>query len=468
MVIKMEMESDPIEEPPEAIEEPPEAIIPMEIVGSGDKSAIEEAEPEAIIPNETLSSGTGTGRLRRKVARRTESWYPQPLPPPQRSTRERQLPTYVASSPPPPQAEDIPARARKKRRLKEPLPTPKAKTRARTTDEAARKTALPDLSVGLPPDTTDDGDIDDGDADVDPVTDTQPNAEATARWTLEEDARLTRGVTNAPKKKHHGEYKKDWVAISALIPGRTRNQCGNRWRDVLDPSIDRATGRNVKWTEDEGSKLKDAVQTYGGKDWGAISALVPGRTKKQCRNRWHNGLDQSIDRADGRTCKWTTGEDTKLEDAVQTHGGKNWIAISALVPGRTRSQCSHRWKKVLDPSIDRASGRDGKWTAIEDSQLQDAVQTHGGKNWAAIAALVPGRTTSQCWSRWKNVLDPSIDRATGRNVKWTADEDSKLKDAVRTYGGKNWCLIAALVPGRTRNQCTKRWHAILRRGPKKE
>ncbi len=72
MVVKMMMESYPIEEPPEAIEEPPQAITPMEIVSSDGQSAIEE--PEAIVPNETLSSGTG--RLRRKVARRTESWSP--------------------------------------------------------------------------------------------------------------------------------------------------------------------------------------------------------------------------------------------------------------------------------------------------------------------------------------------------------------------------------------------------------
>jgi hypothetical protein len=33
--------------------------------------------------------------------------------------------------------------------------------------------------------------------------------------------------------------------------------------------------------EDEESKLKGAVGTHGDKDWVAISALVPGRTRKQ-------------------------------------------------------------------------------------------------------------------------------------------------------------------------------------------
>jgi hypothetical protein len=81
--------------------------------------------------------------------------------------------------------------------------------------------------------------------------------------------------------------------------------------------------------------LKDAVQAHRGKNWEIVAALVPGRTKVQCRKRWKAALDPSIDLAAGRTCKWSEDEVIKLKDAVQTHGGKNWGAIAALVPGRT-------------------------------------------------------------------------------------------------------------------------------------
>jgi hypothetical protein len=43
----------------------------------------------------------------------------------------------------------------------------------------------------------------------------------------------------------------------------------------------------------------------------------------------------------------------------------------------------------LDPSIDLANGRTGKWAENEDIKLKDAVQIHGGKEWVAITALVP-------------------------------------------------------------------------------
>jgi hypothetical protein len=289
------------------------------------------------------------------------------------------------------------------------------------------------------------------------VLDTQPNDGATGRWTLDEDVKLTSAVTNASQKKYHGEYKIDWVGISELVPGRTREQCCDRWQKTLDPSIDRAPpGRSGKWTAVEDSKLKDAVQMHGGKDWAAITALVPDRTRNQCWGRWHYGLNPSVHRANGRTGQWVEDEDSKLKGAVQTHGGKNWDAVASLVLGRTNSQCRSRWHQAFDPSIDRASGRKGKWTAVEVAKLNDAVQTHGGNNWKEIAVLVPGRTNLQCKNRWYKALDPSIDRVSGRTCKGTADEDKKLKDAVLTHGGKDWAAITAQVPGRLESQCSTR------------
>jgi myb proto-oncogene protein len=243
------------------------------------------------------------------------------------------------------------------------------------------------------------------------------------KWTEEEDSKLKNAVQT------HGA--KNWKESTALVPGRTKKQCQRRWHDVLDPSIDRANGRTGKWAKDEDSKLKDAVQTHGGKNWGAITALVPGRTQRQCRNRWDHALNPSIARG-----TWTEDEDIKLKDAVQTHDGRNWDAIAALVPGRTNIQCRKRSRDILDPSIGRATARTGAWSEDEDIKLKDAAQMHGGKNWVAIAELVPGRTQKQCLNRWHNSLTPIIALTAGREGKWTEEEDSKLKDAVQRHGGK--------------------------------
>jgi hypothetical protein len=165
----------------------------------------EEAEEvEAPIPTEIVSSSPNRPNLNATPAKRTVPW----------ELAAGELDLVL----PQPQAEDIPAR--KKRRLEEPLSI--------TTDEAARKTALPDVSVDLPPSAVGN---DDNDVILDPVKDAQPNTVATGAiglWTTDEDARLTSAVANTSKKKHGKEHKTDWVTISALVPGRTRGQRSQR------------------------------------------------------------------------------------------------------------------------------------------------------------------------------------------------------------------------------------------------
>jgi hypothetical protein len=403
-------------------------------------------QAEASIPTVTVTvkegprlNPMGTFTVRRRAAKRSERW--------------RQNVTAVL----PPSAQGKGVVSRKRPRHGEHVAT--------TTDNASRETASPESSaVGLllPTTTTNASDVY---AFADSVTGTQPNAgaaRATGRWTPEEDAHLTSAVAEAKKKLWGKEYKIDWVAAAALVPGRTNEQCHNRWKFTLGPSIDRsAAGRAGKWTEDEDIKLQYSVQMHRGKNWVAIALLVPGRTGKQCHNRWKDELDPTIDRANERTGSWTEEEDLKLKYSVEMHSGKDWVAIATLVPDRTRKQCHNRWKDILDPSIDRANGRTGSWTEEEDIKLQYSVQMHRGINWTAIATLVPGRTGKQCWKRWKKVLDPSIDRAKGHTGKWTEEEDLKLQGAVQTHGGKDWAGIAVLVPDRTKKQCWKRWKYVL-------
>jgi hypothetical protein len=115
----------------------------------------------------------------------------------------------------------------------------------------------------------------------------------------------------------------------------------------------------------------------------------------------------------------------------------------------------------LDPSIALTAGGMGTWTADEDIKLKAAVQMHGtSKDWAAIAVLVPSRTKTQCRNRWKNALDPSIALLVGPKIRWTADEDIELKNAIQIHGGKNWKAVTAMVQGRTKKQCHGRWHYL--------
>jgi hypothetical protein len=47
---------------------------------------------------------------------------------------------------------------------------------------------------------------------------------------------------------------------------------------------------------------------------------------------------------------------------------------------------------AFNPSIDGTTRRTRKWTAVEDSKLKDTVHMHSDNDWVAVVALVPGRT----------------------------------------------------------------------------
>lgn len=263
--------------------------------------------------------------------------------------------------------------------------------------------------------------------------------------TGEEDEKARKNAVETDNGKKFG-------GITELVSDR---------RSAVDPSSNHTNERTGKWTAKEDSKLKSAVEMHGdenweaanrckGKNWVIVSALVPGRTRKQCRDRWKYLVETSINRAAGRTGKWTMYEDDKLKDLVQTHGSKNnWDAIAALVSGRSRSQCMHRWQSGLRTSIDRMTNRTGKWTKVEDAMLVCAVEKHDDKNWEAIASMVLFRSKVQCWNRWNNPgFHNSSYKAIERTGKLTVDEDKKLKDAVQMHNGNHGDAVASLVPGR--------------------
>jgi hypothetical protein len=65
----------------------------------------------------------------------------------------------------------------------------------------------------------------------------------------------------------------------------------------------------------------------------------------------------------------------------------------------------------VNPNIRR-----DKWTADEDAKLIELVKTFGVGRWAEIARNCDGRTDQQCMGRWRRHLDPNIRRVSGCTV----------------------------------------------------
>jgi hypothetical protein len=116
-------------------------------------------------------------------------------------------------------------------------------------------------------------------------------------------------------------------------------KCMQRWEKGLKPGI--VKGR---WMDEEDRTLIYLV-SQGHKNWGQVAHHMPGRTSKQCRERWNNYLDPTLVHT-----HFTAEEDITLVQLQKTLGNK-WAAIAKLMPGRTENAVKLRFNAIAkDPA----------------------------------------------------------------------------------------------------------------------
>ncbi|OHT13489.1 Myb-like DNA-binding domain containing protein [Tritrichomonas foetus] len=113
---------------------------------------------------------------------------------------------------------------------------------------------------------------------------------------------------------------------------------------------------------------------------------------------------------------WSIYEDLRLLAAINKFGLNQWNKISHFVGyGRTKSQCSQRWFRVINPKI-----RKEPWTKEEEENLLRLVKIHGEKRWKDIANdMNYSRSDAQCRYHYNKLKKKMMKESVSTNINNT-------------------------------------------------
>ena len=95
---------------------------------------------------------------------------------------------------------------------------------------------------------------------------------------------------------------------SSPLPSAEASRGTRRPREDTDPDEGNTGTKRRPWTQAEDEQVIRIVSITDGKRWAEADLLPPGRTAKQCRERYHNHLDPRMNRKE----PWSEQEDRIL------------------------------------------------------------------------------------------------------------------------------------------------------------
>mmetsp|Transcript_3546 Transcript_3546/g.13578 ORF Transcript_3546/g.13578 Transcript_3546/m.13578 type:complete len:316 (-) Transcript_3546:155-1102(-) len=175
---------------------------------------------------------------------------------------------------------------------------------------------------------------------MDQQTPGSSDAATTARITA---ARVPPSLNNKKSKAKTKRYKSNTLNIVS-----TSSSSDEKNREKIIKG---------SWTQEEDDILRDLVGKHGPKRWSFIAEHLPHRVGKQCRERWLNHLDPTINKGE-----WSDLED-KIIVVMQNKMGNRWARISKCLKGRTPNAVKNHWNSTLQK---KAEGLRKKYLTVDD------------------------------------------------------------------------------------------------------
>lgn len=121
-----------------------------------------------------------------------------------------------------------------------------------------------------------------------------------------------------------------------------------------------------KFTQEEDNLLIQLIESYGEKSFQRISNIIPGRTARQCRERWKYYLQPKL-----TNDEWSDEEDEELKRLFDFFGPQ-WAQISRIFGNRSSIHVRNRYRKVIRREVKKNKKMENKYT----NEQNDAHQYH--------------------------------------------------------------------------------------------
>jgi hypothetical protein len=120
--------------------------------------------------------------------------------------------------------------------------------------------------------------------------------------------------------------------------------------------------------------------------------------------------------------KFSLEEDVRLRALVGEHG-TNWRQISKCMEPRNSRQCRERWQNYLNPSLNVQP-----WTDAEDALLEKKYEEHG-RRWVQMTQFFPNRTDAMLKNRFQVLSRKSL-RAKLGGADSTSQGDNEFDNDI--------------------------------------